>query len=202
MRGGDRDATADERVRLFAALELPGPVRGALAAWRKAVLGDVSGLRLPSADHLHVTLCFLGWMAAVDIEAVLGACEAVAGASACELRLGKAIWLPRRRPRVIAVELEDPDGDLARVQRALSDALQAGGWYEPETRPFLAHVTVARVAARQRVRERELEEPPAMPVLGSRVTLFRSRLSPGGARYEALGSVELGAASGVTSRSE
>jgi 2'-5' RNA ligase len=142
-------------------------------------------------DHLHVTLCFLGWLTAADVDAVLEACGAVADASACDLRLGEATWLPRRRPRVVAVVLEDPDKELAPVQRALSEALQAGGWYEPEVRPFLAHVTVARAGSRQRVRARDLEAPPPVAVRASRVTLFRSRLSPTGARYEQLGSVEL-----------
>ena len=64
---------------------------------------------------------------------------------AAELAVGEPLWLPPRRPRVLAVALEDPDGALGRTQTAVSSALAAGGWYVPETRPFLAHVTVARV---------------------------------------------------------
>jgi ketosteroid isomerase-like protein len=95
---------------------------------------------------------------------------------------------------VLAIELEDSEGALARVQSTLADALVAGGWYAPESRPFLAHVTVARVARDARIRASSLPAPPASAVQCSRVTLYRSRLSPAGARYDAISVVELGSA--------
>jgi 2'-5' RNA ligase len=71
--------------------------------------------------------------------------------------------------------------------------LQTGGWYLPEARPFLAHTTVARVAKDARVRREGLEAPPPLAFDAGTVSLYRSRLGPGGARYEALRTVELGA---------
>jgi ketosteroid isomerase-like protein len=121
----------------------------------------------------------------------------VAGEPAAEPRLGEPVWLPARRPRVLAVRLEDGSGVVARVQAALASALVAGGWYAPETRPFLPHVTVARVAKDARLRPPRLEPPPAVEVHCSRVTLYRSRLGSGGARYEPLNVVELGSAPGA-----
>ena len=79
----------------------------------------------------------------------------------------------------------------ARAQAALSRALESGGWYVPEKRRFLAHVTVARVRKGARVRREELPPPAADALRGSTVTLYRSRLGAGGARYEPLYSVEL-----------
>jgi RNA 2',3'-cyclic 3'-phosphodiesterase len=70
--------------------------------------------------------------------------------------------------------------------------LRAGGWYVPEQRPFLAHVTVARVARGARIRREVLPPPPPDAVTASTVTLYRSRLERGGARYEPLASVALG----------
>ena len=94
---------------------------------------------------------------------------------------------------MLAVALLDSDGIIARVQSVLSDALVAGGWYAPESRPFLAHVTVARVGRDSRVRPRELPAPPGdLAVRCSRVTLYRSQLGAGGARYSAIASVDLG----------
>jgi uncharacterized protein len=99
---------------------------------------------------------------------------------------------------VLAVALSDPDGVIARVQSALSDALVAGGWYAPESRPFLAHVTVARVGRDARVRPVSLPAPPGdLPVRCSRVTLYRSRLGAGGARYSAIASVDLASEAGA-----
>ncbi len=187
---------SDERARLFVALQLPADVREALARWRSSALRGVDGLRLLAADDLHVTLCFLGWRTVGQIESILEACRVVESCAVAELRTPEAVWLPPRRPRVLAVGFDDVGGALGRAQAALSDALSAGGWYAPETRPFLAHVTVARAARGARPRARELPGPPALAVTGSSVALYRSRLSAAGARYEALGTVSLRGAAG------
>ena len=93
---------------------------------------------------------------------------------------------------MLAVELSDVGGRLAAVQAALSEVLAAGGWYKPEKRRFLAHVTVARVGKGARVRRGSSlpDLPDGLSFSGTTVTLFRSRLSPAGARYEGLASIE------------
>ena len=185
-------------ARLFVALELPDGARAALASWRSSVAGGVPGLRLVRPEDLHATLCFLGSRPEDEIDAIAAACGAVAGEPVADSSFGSALWLPARRPRVLAVALADPDGVIARVQSVLSDALRAGGWYAPESRPFLAHVTVARVGRDSRVRPGELPAPPGeLAVRCSRVTLHRSHLGAGGARYSGLASVELGSVPGA-----
>jgi RNA 2',3'-cyclic 3'-phosphodiesterase len=179
-----------ERVRLFVALELPDDVRDALVRWRER-LAPVRGgeLRPVAPEALHVTLCFLGWGSEDEIDGISAACNVVAAQPAPPLALDGAVWLPPRRPRVLAVELDDPEQKLAQAQATLSSALAAGGWYVPEKRPFLAHVTVARV--RTRISGRELPELPRLKFRAARVVLYRSRLYSSSARYEALASVEL-----------
>jgi 2'-5' RNA ligase len=182
---------APERARLFVALELPATVREALHGWSSGWAGAARGLRLVRAEDLHVTLCFLGSQEEGQIGPVLSACQAVAGRPAASLRVGEAIWLPPRRPRVLAVGLEDPGGELAAAQATLSEALAAGGWYVPERRSFLVHVTVARVG-RGAALPSELPPLPSVGTFpGTRVVLYRSRLGRGGARYEPLGAVAL-----------
>jgi 2'-5' RNA ligase len=185
---------SDERARLFVALELPAGVRSSLAAWRDQALRGLSGVRPVADESLHVTLCFLGSVAVEALDAVGQACAVVDGASAARLRVGRGIWLPSRRPRVLAVELEDLGGALSAAQAMLSGVLAAGGWYKPEQRPFLAHVTVARVGRGARVPRGPDAlggSPAELEFSGSTVTLFRSRLSPAGSRYEGLASVQL-----------
>jgi 2'-5' RNA ligase len=184
----------DERARLFVALELPEAAREALVRWRASALSATAGLRLVRPEDLHATLCFLGSRPVGEIEQIGAACGVAAGEPPLESSFGEPLWLPRRRPRVLAVALQDERGALARLQGALSAALLAGHWYAPESRPFLAHVTVARVTGDARVRAAALAAPPVDAIRCSRVTLYRSRLSPGGARYEALTAVELGSA--------
>lgn len=182
------------RVRLFVALELPDLVRDALVEWRPST----RGLRLVDPAALHVTLCFLGTRPEREVPAILDACAAVSGLPPGSLSIDQALWLPPRRPRVLAMRLTDDGARLAAAQAKLSDALSAGGWYTPEARAFLAHVTVARVARdARRAPAVDLAAPPSLSFVSERVTLYRSRLSSAGARYEALGSVVLGSARGL-----
>lgn len=187
----------DERARLFVALELPESAREELVRWRATAVSGISGLRLVPAENLHATLCFLGSRPAGEISEIAAACGILAGETPVESSFGEPVWLPRRRPRVLAVSLEDASGAVARLQAGLSAALVAGGWYAPESRPFLAHVTVARAAGGARLRASSLPALPGLGVRCSRVTLYRSRLSPSGARYEPLSVVELGSAPGA-----
>jgi RNA 2',3'-cyclic 3'-phosphodiesterase len=183
-------------ARLFVALELDDAGRDALAQW--GTEPAIPGLRPVRAEDLHATLCFLGSRPENEIEEIAAACGAVAGEPVVESGFGEVLWLPARRPRVLAVSLLDPDGVLGRIQTVLAGALSAGGWYAPESRPFLAHITVARVRRDARVRPASLPEPPrGLAVRCSRVTLYRSRLSPSGARYEALATVSLGSSPGA-----
>jgi len=190
---------AGERARLFVALDLPEPARLALIDWRAPLLArEPELLRAVAPVALHVTLCFLGQQPVADADA-LGAAvvRSVGAAEVGALALGEPLWLPRRAPRVLAVAVGDRDGELARLQAALSSALSEGGWYEPEGRPYLPHVTVARVRARgsERAARALGREPlPRVPPLafdGAAVSLYRSWLGGAGARYEPLARVEL-----------
>jgi RNA 2',3'-cyclic 3'-phosphodiesterase len=170
-------------ARLFAALELPGEVRAELARWRDGVLAQVEGLRAVREEGLHVTLVFLGHRPEEDVPAI-GEAVTEAVAPVGEMVVGASAWLPPRRPRVLAVDLENPDGSCAALQARVSEALVRVAGYEPEQRPFRAHVTVARVRGRERVRPVELEPPAALRFTPSALVLYRSRLERGGARYE------------------
>jgi 2'-5' RNA ligase len=186
---------SEERVRLFVALDLPEGVRETLVGWGRRVL-EGEAVRLLAPESLHVTLCFLGSQPASHAGPILAACRMAADLPAPGLSLGRTVWLPVRRPRVLAVSLEDPLGALGELQRALSDRLSAAGWYVAQRRRFLPHVTVARVTVARVARgaapvPRGLSDPPRADFAGTRMTLYRSRLQTGGARYEALGSAVL-----------
>jgi 2'-5' RNA ligase len=111
-----------------------------------------------------------------------------------ELEPTAGAWLPDRRPRVLVVDLDDPEGHLLALHARVSEALAAEAGYEPEKRPFRAHVTVARVRRGERVRPVAMPDPPAAPFAPPALTLYRSRLQRAGAEYEPLARVDLQAA--------
>jgi 2'-5' RNA ligase len=179
-------------MRCFVAAELPEAVRRALVAW--APRDDA--LRLLDAEALHLTVAFLGERTDDEVTAV-SATLAPLARPVRALSLGRPLWLPRSRPRVLAVDIEDADGALAALQSDTVAALAQAIGFGPEQRPFLPHVTVARVRAHGRIgRERRAEveqtgPPDAGTFAAPALTLLRSRLSPHGARYEPVARAEL-----------
>ena len=176
------------RARLFLALDLPEPARASLVAWRDTLLDGRRDLRPVRPEALHVTLVFLGWQdesaAAKIAEAAF---EALPSAPGPRLAPAGVRSVPPRNPRLFALDLEDEDGRATALQAAASAALEAGGWYRPEKRPFWPHLTLARVKRGER-RAQPLPDhpPPSEPFETPVVTLYRSTLRPQGSLYEPL----------------
>jgi 2'-5' RNA ligase len=173
-------------VRLFVALELPPEAVAALAAFRDAEAADE--WRPVRDDALHLTLAFLGTRPEDDVGLVRPELEAAAG-PAPALRLGPALLLPPRRARVLCASVEDLDGGLAALHGRVTAGLARAGVYEPDTRPFRPHATVARLRSRARSpRAARTPGPEPVAFAGEAVTLFRSRP---GSHYDALARVPL-----------
>jgi 2'-5' RNA ligase len=163
-------------ARLFIAMDLPEDVRRKLG---DLVPRDISGLRRVPQAQLHLTLHF---MAEGDVARVAPALTEVR-ASSFDLTLEKLGSFGRcRRPRVLWIGVE-PCAGLTRLYLAAGEALRAVG-FEPETRPFTPHITLARAKAGLARGEMDrflAQEVPFMPVM--RITefhLYTSRMIDGG----------------------
>jgi len=184
--------TRGATVRLFVAVALPAAARAELARWaRGAATSARAGgghVRLLAPESLHATLCFLGSTPVGEIDAIA---DLVTGAGAAgavgQLSLGAPLWLPKRNPRALAVELhDDAQGALGALRDDLVRSLAAIGALEPEHRRFRPHVTVARLRSREAPHERLLPATPALAFVPRAVVLYRSWLGPTEASYEAL----------------
>jgi RNA 2',3'-cyclic 3'-phosphodiesterase len=186
-------------ARLFVAVELPAQMRAELAHWGHAAARSVrtSGGRLRALDSelLHLTLCFLGEQPVGEIGAIDDAVAATCGQAPPigELELGAPLWLPRRRPHALAVEVHDDLCELAALCGALARALAAACGLEVERQRFHPHVTVARLRPREAPGERGLPATPALSFSPRSVTLRRSWLTSPEVTYETLATHALAA---------
>jgi RNA 2',3'-cyclic 3'-phosphodiesterase len=180
-------------ARLFVALELPADVRAALATFGRAAAENDRALRPSRQDALHLTLAFLGHRALDEVDPARAVVRGLAGSPAPVLTLGDALWLAPRRPHVLTVQLEDAGGVLGALQATMVERLAGALPWQPEARPFRAHVTVARVRREWRPRVDELPEAPRATFTAGAVVLLRSHLGGGPVRYEPLERAELGA---------
>lgn len=125
--------------RLFFALWPSESLRQALAG-RVAALAPPGTGRTQRPDQLHVTLEFLGAVPAARLPDVRDA-AAAARADPFELVLDALEYW--RRPRVLCLVARELPPALAALVHALRIELASRG-FEPECRPYRAHLTLAR----------------------------------------------------------
>lgn len=182
------------RLRLFVAADPPPEVREEAAVWGRAAARAAAGLRPVPAENCHITLAFLGDREESELEPIGAALRAAATEVPVPggpgVSLGAPVWLPPRRPRALALEIHDDDGELAVLQRTLAANLhQAVGWQS--SRGFRAHLTCARTGRGFDPDLLDLPVGPGLEFVVESVTLYSSTLLPEGARYEPLERVEL-----------
>jgi RNA 2',3'-cyclic 3'-phosphodiesterase len=182
------------RARMFVALDLPEGARSELGRWRDSLVAGRDDLRPVRPEALHVTLAFLGWQDEAAAERIAGeAFGAVADLAPPTLRPVGIRPVPPRRPRLFALDLDDPGDRAAAVQAAVSDGLEAARFYKPEKRPFWPHVTLARVKRGARAGPLPELAPPDERFETADLTLYRSTLRPQGAIYDPLAHARIGA---------
>lgn len=165
-------------MRLFVAVWPSEDVLDAIAALPRP---DVPGMRWTTRDQWHVTLRFLGRVD--DVDAAVAAVRSIA-APANEVTVGPT--LGRFGRRILHV----PTHGLEHIAAATISATAHIG-EPPEPRPFKGHLTLART----RRGDTDLRQLATAPLTGrfpaDEVTLVRSHLGSGGARYEVIERVPL-----------
>jgi 2'-5' RNA ligase len=195
----------DDEPRLFVAVPLPDEARDAVIAIvdtvREAVDREArlprSAVRWVRMEHLHLTLRFLGPTPEQQV-AVVARCvdRGVTGLAPAEIVItGSGAFPSPSRPRTIWMGIQDGAGALAAIARRLDDELEPEGWPR-ETRPFRAHLTLARADGRREgplVARHLASALAAMEIRFSadRAVLFESITGHGRAEYRALHEVPL-----------
>jgi len=174
-----------ESARLFVGLPLPGEHRRELAR----LLEDIKPLApgpcsWTRPDNWHLTLKFLGETPAGRIDDVLRALSGVSW-EAFPFRPGGGGFFPGPdRPRVAWVGVAEGGAACRDLARKVDHAVSGLG-FEPESRPFAPHLTVARVkgpsrGARWAALLAELLKREWPPVVMDRFVLWRSYSGGGG----------------------
>jgi 2'-5' RNA ligase len=177
-------------LRLFIAVDVPDDVKAGVREAIEPFRSTTSPVRWTAPEGWHVTLKFLGatWPRLVD--EVRQAIQAVASATTrFETELGDLGTFPRpNRARVLWVGLTDSDGRFASMVRQLDERLLEH--FRAEKRDFTPHLTLGRLNPPANLHDAS-PELLAVSVSSPRfaveeLVLYRSHLSPRGARYEAV----------------
>lgn len=183
-------------MRQFLALELSESTRHEIGSLAGRLSAELAGWKWTRTASVHLTLRFLGEVAA-DRDAAARPLWADAARSVAPFRFvleGLGCFPSAGAPRTLWLGIREETGRLLALRDGLEDAARRVG-FPAERRPFRPHLTLAR--ARRGARAGR-PDPRAAARVGqepaTRVVLVRSLLEPGGARYTALAAFALGGA--------
>jgi 2'-5' RNA ligase len=187
-----------DSIRTFIAIKIPrlDPLRRVL----KELAGMGRALKTVDPDNLHVTLKFLGETDVDLIREVRALMERAAQSrTSCDVSVTELGVFPQaERPSVVWAGLRGADV-LASLAAELEAGLEPYG-FPRENRPFVPHLTLARVKARPPESLHDLLTRHAKTAFGQakidHVEFIRSELGPDGSRYTVLAETPLGTGAG------
>ncbi len=137
--------------RVFLGVGISAEVAGAVARLQKELArsAPVGLFRFVDAEQAHVTLRFLGQRSEEEQELIVAAASAAARATvAFALAFGAlGVFPDERRPHTLWMGLAEGRSELVVLAARVESQLAAAG-FAPEGRPYVPHLTLARVKQR------------------------------------------------------
>jgi 2'-5' RNA ligase len=201
MRGAELSHNF-EQIRSFIAIELPEEAKEGLARLKKELeRNEHKFVKWVDPWGIHLTLKFLGNIPSKRLTEIIEAIkEAAQGISPFHLEIsGLGAFPSLSQARVFWVGIGGELDKLSRLQQNIDSALAVLG-FAKEERSFVPHLTLARI----RQGASPLERRSFGELVGSTIfddkyhikveaiSLMRSQLTPAGAIYTCLSTVELG----------
>jgi 2'-5' RNA ligase len=172
-----------EKVRSFMAFTIPAETRAAIGELSSAMRARAGGeaLRFVRPEIVHLTVRFFGDLDRKQLDKARHAVQSLHGAwSSPALSIGSIGAFPTpRRPQVLWLGVNDPGGGLAELAAEVDRAIRLVGFGKAD-KPFVGHITLARVARGRQVSDLATLTagltPPHGPLRIDSITLFRSDL--------------------------
>jgi len=188
-------------LRTFIAADIPPSIKKSIKIQvdnLRKFIGD-SSVRWVPVDNIHITLKFLGDTSPSNLDLLKQIIITQAGSfSEIDITIGGLGSFPSpKQARVLLIIIHAPAA-LEALARGVDSACTKIG-YQPETRPFSPHLTIGRVrrgvsTSDQMKIHKALKEIKIDSLGTTRVDyihLYKSELSPAGARYTKLFSAPL-----------
>lgn len=145
-------------------------------------------IRFLPPENWHITLSFLGYQDEANVEKIEVALGETAKRFApAEVGLESLVWGPLGRPPRMIWLLGDGETSkkLGEMKNSFEDLLgEKNVLFDRETRPFNAHITLARFDLRLPQPRPAIEKRAGLRFEAKSLDLVESRLERGGAKYE------------------
>ncbi len=186
-------------MRTFIAIELSPQIKDFLAQLQGRLKTSGSDVKWVGPQNIHLTLKFLGETDEAGLEKITALLEEIAqNTKPFPIRLASAGAFPKLKfPRVIWAGIDKGDSEVKKIAQGLEEKIAKAKIGIPnESKPFSSHITLGRVRSglnRERLVENleTLISQPGEYFSGqeftvTKITLFKSTLTPKGPIYEIL----------------
>jgi len=183
--------------RTFFAVELSAEIAAGVRRIQAGLKERAPGVRWIRPEGIHLTLKFLG---EVDPDLIGGIVskteEAVQAIGPFTIGVMGGGGFPTvQHPRVIWIGVDDPSGELKKVQAGIEAGMEELG-FKKERRDYAPHLTVGRLRSeKEKGGVAQALEAIRASDLGTmevrEIILFRSHLKPTGAEYTKLQTIPL-----------
>ncbi|MFH1354790.1 MAG: RNA 2',3'-cyclic phosphodiesterase [Candidatus Omnitrophota bacterium] len=182
-------------MRTFIAIELPKEIKQELTKIQEQLKASEADVKWVNPENIHLTLKFLGEIDEIKLKRINQIIQEVAkDRNGFRTNLSTLGVFPRvQSPRVIWVGIDKGDQEIKKLAEDLEEKI-AGIGIAKEKRNFSTHITIGRVRTPHR-REQLIQDLNKLSNVFSgrylgwevtKVTLFKSTLTPKGPLYEAL----------------
>ncbi len=146
-----------EEIRAFIAIELPADIKMGLEELETSLKAGRYRAKWVAPENIHLTLKFLGGISIDSINNVTQAMErAVTGITPFRLAVnGLGVFPNTQRVQIVWAGVTGNLEKLLQLQKHIDAELKNLG-FVPESRPFTAHLTIARLRNEASSSERQL----------------------------------------------
>ncbi|MCX5707475.1 MAG: RNA 2',3'-cyclic phosphodiesterase [Candidatus Omnitrophica bacterium] len=180
-------------MRAFIAIELPQEIKDVLAKLQAKLKLAGADVKWVEPKNIHLTLKFLGEIDEQAQKRITAKLEEISSAhQEFVISLSSCGAFPSiNSPRVIWAGIEQGDKEVSAIAEVIETQLESIG-IPKETREFSSHITLGRTRSSKNRHElaQALSELSLKPLKNqfpaSKITLFKSTLTPRGPIYETL----------------
>jgi len=181
-------------MRTFIAIELPEEIKSSLGRLQEELKASNADVKWVEPNNIHLTLKFLGEIDDKKLDKVTKIIDGAAKENdKFKVYISSLGAFPKiDYPRVIWVSIDTGDKETKQIAKDLEEGMAKIG-IPREDRPFSSHITIGRTRSSLN-RENLVRDLKNKAELGgkklefyaTKITLFKSTLTPKGPIYEAL----------------
>lgn len=182
-------------MRTFIAIALPQEIKDSLGRLQNQLKTCGADVKWVEPNNIHLTLKFLGDIDDKKLDKIMRILEDTAkNKNPFQMRIFSIGAFPKMNfPRVIWVGVDKGDSETKQIAEALEEKIAKIG-IPKEDRPFSSHITIGRTRSSLN-RERLVEDLKTLAnnfgqenleFAVTKITLFKSTLTPKGPIYEVL----------------